>query len=73
MAPGGSRAVALVCRDADVARTRFGAAEGATGAIHTRTGRSFFPARLTEQFLHLLRSAIKAADLWKELGAALVE
>ncbi len=63
----GSRAVALVCRDADVARTRFGATQGATGAIHTRTGRSFFPAGLTEQFLHRLRSAITAADLWNEL------
>ncbi len=63
----GSRAVALVCRDADVARTRFGATQGATGVIHTRTGRSFFPAGLTEQFLHRLRSAIIAADLWNEL------
>jgi protein phosphatase len=34
----GSRAVALVCRDAGVARTRFGATDGASGAVHTRTG-----------------------------------
>ena len=33
----GSRAVALVCRDVDTARTRFGATDGATGAVHTRT------------------------------------
>ncbi len=30
----GSRAVALVCRDADAARERFGA-DGVTGALHT--------------------------------------
>ena len=38
----GSRAVALVCRDGDAARDRFGAAEGATGALYTRTGRRSF-------------------------------
>ncbi|RPK56775.1 hypothetical protein EES43_23425 [Streptomyces sp. ADI96-02] len=34
----GSRAVALVCKDAAAATARFGAA-GPTGALHTRTGR----------------------------------
>jgi protein phosphatase len=37
----GSRAVALVCRDAAAAVKRFGV-EGPTGALHTRTGRPFF-------------------------------
>jgi protein phosphatase len=36
----GSRAIAVVCRDAEVGRERFGI-EGA-GAIYTRTGRPFF-------------------------------
>ena len=35
----GSRAVALVCRSADEDRQRFGATDGATGVVHTRTGR----------------------------------
>ncbi|MEI5007685.1 hypothetical protein RB196_10320 [Streptomyces sp. PmtA] len=64
----GSRAVALVCRDAGVARERFGA-DGVTGSLHTRTGRPFFddPA-VTEQILARLRTAITGAGLWEELG-----
>ncbi|MEW2634494.1 polynucleotide kinase-phosphatase [Streptomyces sp. NPDC048389] len=73
----GSRAVALVCRDADAARERFGVdpvtsrAEGGggpTGALHTRTGRPFFddPA-ITEEILERLRAAVSAAGLWEEL------
>lgn len=63
----GSRAVALICRDADVARARFGATAGATGAVYTRTGRSFFTPSLTEDLLGRLREAIAAAGLWDEL------
>ncbi|TGB11525.1 polynucleotide kinase-phosphatase [Streptomyces sp. MZ04] len=63
----GSRAVALVCRDADVARERFGA-EGPTGALHTRTGRPFFDdASVTEEILGRLRAAVTEAGLWEEL------
>ena len=40
----GSRAVALVCRDLDAARARFGAPGEAIGAVWTRTGRPFFDA-----------------------------
>lgn len=65
----GSRAVTLVCRDADVARARFGATDGATGAVYTRTGRSFFPPALTEDVLARLRDAIGAAGLWDELNS----
>ncbi|MFE2428588.1 polynucleotide kinase-phosphatase [Streptomyces sp. NPDC059373] len=63
----GSRAVALVCRDAQAARGRFGVTDGVTGALHTRTGRPFFddPA-VTEQVLGRLREAISAAGLWDE-------
>ncbi len=38
----GSRAVAVVCRDADSARKRFGVEAGEAGIITTRTGRRFF-------------------------------
>ncbi|WP_392673237.1 polynucleotide kinase-phosphatase [Streptomyces sp. LN785] len=62
----GSRAVALVCRDADVARERFGV-EGPTGALHTRTGRPFLDdVALTEVILGRLRTAVGAAGLWEE-------
>ncbi|MGW2309414.1 polynucleotide kinase-phosphatase [Actinomadura luteofluorescens] len=64
----GSRAVAVVCRDASVAAERFGVDDGTTGAVYTRTGRSFFrdPSR-TAEVLERLRAAIGAAGLWDEL------
>ncbi|MDX6257311.1 MAG: hypothetical protein QOJ11_3645 [Frankiales bacterium] len=63
----GSRAVALVCASAEVAARRFGATDGQSGAVHTRTGRSFFPAHLTDALLSRLRTAVEAAGLWAEL------
>ncbi|MFD9140591.1 polynucleotide kinase-phosphatase [[Kitasatospora] papulosa] len=62
----GSRAVALVCRDAGAARERFGV-DGPTGALHTRTGRPFLDdTALTEVLLGRLRAAVTAAGLWEE-------
>ncbi|MCX4412707.1 polynucleotide kinase-phosphatase [[Kitasatospora] papulosa] len=62
----GSRAVALVCRDAGAARERFGT-DGPTGALHTRTGRPFLDdTALTEVLLGRLRTAVTAAGLWEE-------
>ena len=63
----GSRAVALVCRDGGVARDRFGATDGTTGAVYTRTGRPFFGPDLTEALLARLRDAVARAGLWEEL------
>ncbi|MEY7975874.1 polynucleotide kinase-phosphatase [Streptomyces pilosus] len=64
----GSRAVALVCRDADVAARRFGVAGGETGSLYTRTGRPFFDdASVTEEILARLRTAVTGAGLWEEL------
>jgi protein phosphatase len=65
----GSRAVALICRDAQVAGERFGATDGAGGAVYTRTGRSFFTAAVTEELLAALRAAVTACGLWDELGS----
>ncbi|MEV0979563.1 polynucleotide kinase-phosphatase [Streptomyces sp. NPDC049915] len=63
----GSRAVALVCRDAEAARKRFGV-DGPTGSLYTRTGRPFFSDEsVTEQILGRLRTAIGEAGLWSEL------
>ncbi|MBL1084140.1 polynucleotide kinase-phosphatase [Streptomyces actinomycinicus] len=76
----GSRAVALVCRDAEAARKRFGVGDasrpgghesgtGPTGSLYTRTGRPFFDdEKVTEEILGRLRSAITDAGLWEELG-----
>jgi protein phosphatase len=63
----GSRAVALVCRDADAARRRFGV-DGPTGSLYTRTGRPFFDDEArTELVLGRVREAMTAAGLWEEL------
>ncbi len=63
----GSRATVLVCRDASAAVGRFGATGGESGAVYTRTGRSFFGPDLSEALLDRVRSAIDAAALWEEL------
>ncbi|MFF2729168.1 polynucleotide kinase-phosphatase [Streptomyces sp. NPDC058008] len=72
----GSRAVALVCRDAATARESFGTGDtsrtadgagGPTGALYTRTGRPFLDdTALTEVVLGRLRAAVTAAGLWEE-------
>jgi len=71
----GSRAVALICRDAEIAQARFGDLAGArgelapSGEVWTRTGRPFFSPPLTEQLLGTLRAAAEAAGLFDELNA----
>jgi protein phosphatase len=65
----GSRAIVLVCRDADVARERFGIDTGETGALYTRTGRQFLAtSEDTEAALSRVRGAVDTAGLWDELG-----
>jgi protein phosphatase len=64
----GSRAVALVCRSLDAARSRFGAPDDALGAMWTRTGRPFLDPALTAQLLDRLRSAAEAGGLFDELN-----
>lgn len=62
----GSRSVVVVCRDAEVARTRFGVVTGETGAVLTRTGRKFFnETDLESAFLE--RVATAAKPLFDEL------
>lgn len=66
----GSRAVAIVCRDAAAARRRFGAAREEAGIVYTRTGRRFFNEEHAAQETALLertRAAVAAAGLWEEL------
>ncbi|RWE07944.1 MAG: polynucleotide kinase-phosphatase [Mesorhizobium sp.] len=64
----GSRAIVALCRNAQAARSRFGVSGDGTGAIWTRTGRSFFgDAAMTEGLLDRLRSSVDTAGLWEEL------
>ncbi len=64
----GSRAVVLLTRDDDVAEKRFGLA--GRGAVHTRTGRSFFDAALTDDLLLRLRAVAEKAGLFEELDSS---
>lgn len=69
----GSRAVVIVCRDADAAERRFGvtgdsAANG--GIIYTRTGRRFFDdANVERALLDRVREALTRGGFWEEFGS----
>ena len=64
----GSRAVVVICRDADVARERFGIVTGESGCIYTRTGRRFFDdTTLEAQLLQRINHAVAKAGLWDGL------
>jgi protein phosphatase len=63
----GSRALLVVCRDAEVARERFGIATGETGTVVTRTGRPFFADQATtDGILAQCRAAMDACDFWSK-------
>lgn len=63
----GSRAVVVVCRNAEAARRRFGVVDGAQGACYTRTGRPFFSQPTHEfEFLTRLQEALSKAAFWDE-------
>ncbi|PVY40866.1 polynucleotide kinase-phosphatase [Pontibacter virosus] len=65
----GSRAIAIVCKDPEVAVKRFGMQHAAPGIIYTRTGRRFFSDMATETaFLEVLQKALTAADFWDSFG-----
>lgn len=66
----GSRAVAVVCRDEDVAAERFGIRGHGLGALYTRTGRPFFVDEVLEDvFLGRLRDAISHAGYWSRFDS----
>jgi protein phosphatase len=63
----GSRAVVVVCRDAEAAEQRFGVDTGEAGIVTTRTGRRFFDDReLEEALLGRLRAAMDQAGWWEQ-------
>ena len=71
----GSRAVIVLCRNSEIARTRFGITEdfrhesgdnSSAGIIYTRTGRHFFDEKAHEQaILMRLRSALDSSGFWE--------
>lgn len=52
----GSRAVAVIARDAAVAARRFGVQDGSSGVVYTRTGRPFFAD--TTELVDRVRAAV---------------
>lgn len=65
----GSRAIAVVCRDEETARRRFGVAEAGIGLLATRTGRRFFEDAVLEQaLLARVARALETSGLFAELG-----
>ncbi|WP_298611329.1 polynucleotide kinase-phosphatase [uncultured Thiothrix sp.] len=64
----GSRAVIVLCRNAALAKQRFGVTSGEIGVIYTRTGRHFFnDASLTQSILERLNQAMQQSGLWEDL------
>ncbi|MEW4452160.1 polynucleotide kinase-phosphatase [Bremerella sp. JC817] len=62
----GSRAVVVICRNADAALDRFGVTEEETGIVYTRTGRRFFnDAQIEAELLDRLRNAMDASGFWE--------
>jgi protein phosphatase len=63
----GSRVVAIVCRDEDAAREKFGITENEAGVIYTRTGRPFFNGKTLESAcINRLRTALDSSGFWDE-------
>jgi protein phosphatase len=65
----GSRAVVVICRDADAAGKRFGINDGSAGICYTRTGRRFFDDRtLEDAFLARIRVSLEKSRFWDDFG-----
>lgn len=69
----GSRAIVVVCRDAEAARERFGIQEEGTGIVYTRTGRKFFNDNTLEtELIDHLRNALSQSGFWDEFNTSWV-
>ncbi len=69
----GSRAIAIVCRDPESARLRFGVDDGSRGIVLTRTGRRFFKDLAMEGgLLDRVDEALTTSGLWEELETSWV-
>ena len=65
----GSRAIVIVCQDAEVVRTRFGIREPGIGICYTRTGRRFFDDLPMEAALvHRVKVALDATGFWERFN-----
>lgn len=65
----GSRAVVIVCKNKEAVKRRFGIDEDSIGVCYTRTGRSFFTEKHTEQaFLALVQQVLTERNFWSDFA-----
>lgn len=65
----GSRAIIVICKDEEAARTRFGIEDEGIGICYTRTGRRFFDdIALEQQLLSRLQQALSTTDFWSKFS-----
>jgi protein phosphatase len=61
----GSRAIAIICRDEDTVRQRFGLRDEGIGVVYTRTGRRFLNDPAWEDgLLSRMHDVLSATDFW---------
>jgi protein phosphatase len=69
----GSRAVIVLCRDAETAARRFGVTDNSFGIIYTRTGRRFFDDAETEKaLLSRFQKALSESRFWDDFDTGWV-
>jgi protein phosphatase len=62
----GSRAVIVLCKNAEISAKRFGVTDDSIGIIYTRTGRHFFDDLAIEQeILNRLKIAFDKSEFWQ--------
>ncbi|MDR3292838.1 MAG: polynucleotide kinase-phosphatase [Clostridiales bacterium] len=65
----GSRAVMVVCKNADTAKKHFLVGDGSDGIIYTRTGRHFFEDEKTQNaLLERVRTALNKSGFWEKFN-----
>ena len=63
----GSRAVIVLCKDAETAARRFGVTDNSSGIIYTRTGRHFFDdAEVEKALLTRLQKVLSFSHFWED-------
>ena len=65
----GSRALIVVCKDAEAAARRFGVEDGKSGVVYSRTGRPFFSSKGAEaEIIARIGQAAESTGIWRLLG-----
>jgi len=66
----GSRAVIVMCKDTETAKSRFRVFDGGSGIIYTRTGRRFFDdPDIENALLDRIRTALTESGFWSDFNS----